>query len=303
MSPRSIRRSIERKARKQAQKVARLDLLEPQAADVRPDQNEDDLTAAPDNREQSARDASQQVAGLLVATPAPSHRTVPALSGSENTSARRLAANRANAQLSTGPKSDHGKAKASRNALKTGLTGHTVLLPEDDAAAYEDHVRRFFGEYGPSGDRERELVQSLADTQWRLSRIPGLEMGIYALARIQFADLFPDHDPEVRAALIEVHAFVVFQKQLNNLSVQEARLRRHFEKDLAELKSLQADCRRQRPKPASAPLQTHPSVPDRPFNGFEFSDSPLQPETGRQKTPQAAHTANGFLAGTASSSV
>jgi hypothetical protein len=58
-----------------------------------------------------------------------------------------LAANRQNSQLSTGPKTEAGKAKSSLNAVKTGLTGRTVLLPSDDAAAYEAHVARFFAEY------------------------------------------------------------------------------------------------------------------------------------------------------------
>src|SRR5947209_5006403 len=54
-----------------------------------------------------------------------------------------IAANRQNAQCSTGPKTPEGKAKSSLNAVKTGLTGRTVLLPSDDAAAYEAHVARF----------------------------------------------------------------------------------------------------------------------------------------------------------------
>ena len=41
----------------------------------------------------------------------------------------RLAANQANAQLSTGPRTPEGKAKVSLNAVKTALTGQTVLLP------------------------------------------------------------------------------------------------------------------------------------------------------------------------------
>ena len=48
-----------------------------------------------------------------------------------------IKANRANAQNSSGPKSPEGKAKSSLNAVKTGLTGRTVLLPGDDAAAYD----------------------------------------------------------------------------------------------------------------------------------------------------------------------
>ena len=38
----------------------------------------------------------------------------------------RLAANRANAHLSTGPTTPEGKGKASLNAVKTALTGRTV---------------------------------------------------------------------------------------------------------------------------------------------------------------------------------
>lgn len=75
----------------------------------------------------------------------------------------------ANAQLSTGPVSQTGQRISSLNAVKTGLTGRTVLLSSDDAEMY----RRYEAEYQPTGLRECELVQSLADTQWRLNRIPG----------------------------------------------------------------------------------------------------------------------------------
>jgi hypothetical protein len=51
-----------------------------------------------------------------------------------------LTANQENAQLSTGPKSQSGKAISSMNAVKTGLTGRTVLLPSDDVAAYQTHL-------------------------------------------------------------------------------------------------------------------------------------------------------------------
>src|SRR5579875_1846690 len=46
----------------------------------------------------------------------------------------RLAANRRNALFSTGPTSEAGKAISCLNALKTGLTGQTVMLPTEDAA-------------------------------------------------------------------------------------------------------------------------------------------------------------------------
>src|SRR3954466_9201031 len=105
-----------------------------------------------------------------------------------------IAANQKNSQLSTGPTSEAGKAKSSLNAVKTGLTGRTVLLPGDDAALYEAHLSHFLKHRAPVGDDERNLVQSLADTEWRLLRIPALEMGIYAVGRLEFADSFPAED-------------------------------------------------------------------------------------------------------------
>ena len=51
-------------------------------------------------------------------------------------SAAQIAANQKNAQLSTGPTSQAGKTQ-SLNAVKSGLTGRTVLLPSEDAALYE----------------------------------------------------------------------------------------------------------------------------------------------------------------------
>jgi len=165
---------------------------------------------------------------------------------SEPKNQKKIEANQRNAQLSTGPTSEAGKAKSSLNAVKTGLTGRTVLLPGDDAARYEAHVAQFFGGFQPVGDDERNLVQSLADTEWRLQRIPGLEMGIYALGRLEFAELFTTEDEAVRRHLIEAKIFLAYQRQLNNLSIQEGRLRRQREKDTAVLRDLQDQRRRKR---------------------------------------------------------
>ena len=156
-----------------------------------------------------------------------------------------IAANQRNAQLSTGPTSETGKAKTSLNAVKTGLTGRTVLLPSDDAALYEAHIAQFTKHLAPVDEAEQNLVQSLADTEWRLLRIPSLEMGIYALGRLEFAELFPNEDEAVRKQLIETKIFLAYQRQLNNLSIQENRLRRQREKDTAALKELQVQRRKE----------------------------------------------------------
>ncbi len=153
------------------------------------------------------------------------------------TSAQQLTANHANAQKSTGPTSSDGKAKVSHNALKTGLTGRTVLLPSDDVAAFQAHTGRMFVQYSPQSDDEKRLTHSIADTLWRLERIPALEAGIYAIGRRELASQFADEQDEtVRKAMVEAQVFLTYRRDLNNLSIQEARLRRQHEKDEAELK-------------------------------------------------------------------
>jgi hypothetical protein len=156
-------------------------------------------------------------------------------------SLNQLAANRANAQLSTGPTSSEGKAKVSHNALKTGLTGRTILLPSDDVAAYQAQAARIFEQFAPASAEEKRFTQSLADTLWRLERIPSLEAGIYAIGRRELAAQFSDEEDEaVRKAMIEAQIFLSYRRDPNNLSVQEARLRRQYEKDETELKRLAA---------------------------------------------------------------
>ena len=208
-----------------------------------------------------------------------------ALSASTPTSERRLAANRANAQLSTGPTTPEGKAKASLNAVKTGLTGRTVLLPSEDAEAYETHLLQYLERFAPVGNRETELVQSLADTQWRLNRIPGLEFGLFALGRTRYAELFAEiEDLQVRAALLDAHIFTVEGKHFSNLHRQEARLRRQYGQDLKELKELQAQRQAEEQKAEQLRKQTEnnktrkaavsngEAEPVTHSNGFEFTN-------------------------------
>ena len=72
----------------------------------------------------------------------------------------------------------------------------------------------------PVNDAELTLVQALADTEWRLARIPALEAGIYAVARVECADLFPDvENPAERQLMIESKILMLYRRDLSNLSL------------------------------------------------------------------------------------
>jgi hypothetical protein len=147
-------------------------------------------------------------------------------------------ANRANAEHSTGPKTEEGKRIASHNALKTGLTGRTVLLPTDDLAQYQAHLERIQKRYNPQTDEEQLLADSVAHAEWRLLRVPTLETGILAVGREEFADLYPNHPLEVRTAMIDAKVHLTYGKQLANLALQEGRLQRQHERETAKLQAL-----------------------------------------------------------------
>ncbi len=196
-----------------------------------------------------------------------------------------IAANRQNAQLSSGPVSPEGKNRSSHNAVKTGLTGQTVLLPSDNVEAYQAHIARLEEQFNPATDEERTLVQAIADTDWRLLRIPCLEAGILAVGRRKLADLYAnEEDPAVRASFIEAEVQIAYRKDLSNIALQETRLRRHRQVDAEKLESLQTT-RKQAAKPRqnmslavrmleNATQSGNAFVPE--LFGFEFSLADIQ---------------------------
>lgn len=92
---------------------------------------------------------------------------------------RQIAANRANAQRSTGPTTSAGRNVSRYNALKHGLTANSVLIQGEYAEELEERRQRIYNEYDPQSVVEEELVEKLAMDLWRLRRIPGLESAIY----------------------------------------------------------------------------------------------------------------------------
>lgn len=90
----------------------------------------------------------------------------------------RLAANRNNAQKSTGPRSDAGKARAAQNATTHGLLSRQVLLlPGEDALEWAAFHERFVLDFAPEGELEQILVERISETAWRLRRVGAAEAG------------------------------------------------------------------------------------------------------------------------------
>src|SRR5690348_5541346 len=88
---------------------------------------------------------------------------------------RQLAANRRNAQRSTGPNTQAGKEKSKMNALKHGLASGSVVLEHEDAAEFQELKQALLDEHAPAGLTERALTIQLAESYWRLLRTRRVE--------------------------------------------------------------------------------------------------------------------------------
>jgi hypothetical protein len=98
-------------------------------------------------------------------------------------------------------------------------------------------------------------------------------MAIFARGRIEFANLFDEHELAARPHLMDAHTFLVYEKQIRNLQLQEARLVRRRERETTELRKLQAE-RVEKEDFREAP----------PVNGFEFSTVRSRAHRVRQPT-------------------
>ena len=75
--------------------------------------------------------------------------------------AAQIEANRRNAQRSTGPKTDEGKARVKLNAIKHGMTARTIMpvLPQEDPKELEDRTQQAITAMKPRNPLELDLVR------------------------------------------------------------------------------------------------------------------------------------------------
>ena len=121
------------------------------------------------------------------------------------TSERKQKANRANARLSTGPKSANGKARSAKNALRHGLNS-SVLSDPCLAEEVERMAHRIAGER--AGSELLACARAIAEAQIDLQRVRTyrLRRSQLALANPQANRGAPCGDDELPIGLSEIAA-------------------------------------------------------------------------------------------------
>jgi hypothetical protein len=84
-----------------------------------------------------------------------------------------------NARRSTGPKTPEGKAMVRLNALRHGLLAREVVLPGEDADAFEDLWNEVRADLSPVGPIEQLLVERIVNAMWRLRRLARAETALF----------------------------------------------------------------------------------------------------------------------------
>ena len=176
-----------------------------------------------------------------------------------------IAANRANSQRSKGPVTPEGKSRSRGNALKHGLTGEGVVLPNEDAAEVERRLAAFEDELNPSGEVGRSLVRRAALMSVRMDRCVSQETAALS-ERVRRADaefVAPEGVSAEDAARLKAEACAraMFDpsKEATLARKYEAAAERGFFRALKELRQLE--------KQAKAVEPPSPAEPSRPELG------------------------------------
>jgi hypothetical protein len=91
----------------------------------------------------------------------------------------KLAANRANAQLSTGPVTPEGKAASSQNNFKHGLYSKQIVASGEDPVELDALKTDLRAEHQPASLTEEMLVNEIAEQYWRLKRARRMEANLF----------------------------------------------------------------------------------------------------------------------------
>ena len=91
---------------------------------------------------------------------------------------KQINANKKNALLSKGPKTDLGKLNSSKNSLKHGLTAKQLVIGEN-IKEFEQYRDQMIEALKPVGILQEQVVFKIIDVGFRLRRIGKIEAGIY----------------------------------------------------------------------------------------------------------------------------
>src|SRR5450755_4283927 len=90
-----------------------------------------------------------------------------------------IAANQANSQKSTGPRSVEGKSASRFNALKHGIDAASIVIPGEDPADYDALAADYLSDFRPQSTSEAFNVQTMLRADWQKRRLQRVEADLF----------------------------------------------------------------------------------------------------------------------------
>jgi hypothetical protein len=112
-------------------------------------------------------------------------------------SAQQIAANRANAQLSTGPTNT---TRTKLNGLSHGMTSRQTVIPGESQAEYDEFHAGLVNQMAPVSETEKLLADRIAVAAWRLRRFTRIEAAFFNNRIDAYLEIHPDLDADAALA-------------------------------------------------------------------------------------------------------
>ena len=188
---------------------------------------------------------------------------------------KQTAANRLNAQKSTGPRTPEGRAAVRLNGVTHGLTAKTLVLEGESESDFKAVFESLEAEHQPTTPTEETLVAQLAMATWRLRRLFNMEAGHYKLGLETIAEYADSRHLD--------HSCRLGQVALNSgdtmalIGRHEARLERSYYRALHELQRLRKEREAKLALVCESEVGQGHALPSKKTNKIETPPEPMIP--------------------------
>src|ERR1017187_1138116 len=203
-----------------------------------------------------------------------------------------IAANRANAQMSTGPRSAEGKSASRFNALKHGIDAASIVIPGEDPAEYDALAADYLDDFSPQSPSESFHVQTMLRADWQKCRLLRVEAD---LSRTLLAEspgasfasaLLSDSSAAKLLARVQ-RQIAAFERTWYRANTELRRRRKHIEDPPHNLSSITSNTSLIRPRRPLPPNWLRSRIPTTSLSPIPPPAS-LRPQTGRHLTKKPA---------------
>ena len=152
----------------------------------------------------------------------------------------KLAANRANAQHSTGPKDT---MKTRFNGVRHGLTSKQTVIPGESQQEYDEFQARFLRDLNPQSEIERTMAERTIAAAWRLKRFQRIEAAYFDDRVNAYLEDNPEADPDSALAFLFIDSAEIAKTKL--FLRYQTTVQREFDKALSEFRKARAEREKQ----------------------------------------------------------